>query len=310
MTNPPPPITDEDLSAVLDGEADVETIERVQADPAARARLEAFRVASHGLGARTVTPLPAHTVDQLIGRALAEAEAPSASTGPPSSARVADPDEVVTPLAPPRRKGARVPSWLVAAAVVVLVAIGLGLVWAGTQRNGDDDLASSSVQTSAPTQERSNEDRAAEDGAASGGNDSSQGEAPGAALPGSDPTSVPGANADPSFGGLPLVDLGRAPNLAALREAVAEGFPAGAPTVTDSDRPSPEAVTRCGNLMMQIFELEQAPRAVGLAQVGSQTLLVYNFEAPSVRDGRPTTFVTANDLDSCDAAFTFEREPN
>lgn len=310
MTDPRPPLTDQDISAVLDGEADTDTVERVHADPAAGARLDAFRAVSQGVAARPVDPLPTDTVDQLIGSALAEAGAPSTPTDDPDAAST----ERVTPLAPPPgRKGTPVPRWLVAAAVVVLVAVGLGLVWSGTRGGDDGDLASSTAQTTTPSalNDQAGEGTASQGRAAPDAGGSADAESPEAAVPGATtPTTSGSGDGLPDFGTLPIIDLGRSADLDALQESLADRFPIDRATVAADERPAPESLARCATLMMQVFELDTGPRAVGLAQLGSRTLVVYEFEAPSVRDGRPTTFVTANDPDSCDAALSFERTPN
>ena len=108
MNDPLSPLSDEDLSAVIDGEASPAVIARVEADPRAQARLTALREAIARLQAEPAAPLDQKTVDRLITRALSPA--PDGLSSPPS------------------RAGRRTPpSWLVAAVVLACMAIGLGL---------------------------------------------------------------------------------------------------------------------------------------------------------------------------------------
>ena len=307
MTASPHPLSDEDLSAVLDGEATPDVVERVRQDPAARARLEAFRAVSNGIKAEPVELLDATTVDRLVAQALAAgSEHPPGDGSPPPGGP--PPERVVAPLRPPGRRRSGASTWLVAAAVVALVAIGLGLVWSGTRGSGDDVTASStagSSQSSASTADGAGQGS----GSAAPGRRGDSEDTADAGAPSPDatapPTSTP--NGSESFAGL-LVDLGTFSDPAALRQALRDRFPT-EPQVPAAEVPSAATVDRCGSLMVQIFELDAGPQATGLAIVDGQQLLVYEFAKRSAIGDRPTTFVTANDIGSCDATLSFERTP-
>ena len=107
-------LDDELLSAVLDGEADVEQSAHVDACDACRARLGALRDASV-LVATPVPPADAGRRDAAIAAALAAAEA-----------------DTVVPL----RRRRTIPTWLGAAAAVVVAVGAISLI---ANRGGDDD---------------------------------------------------------------------------------------------------------------------------------------------------------------------------
>lgn len=302
-----PPLTDEDLSAVIDGEADAPLVARVDADPAAQQRLQAMRAAAEALRATPVPGLDPSTIDSLIGRAISEGAQPE-----PTASNDAG-SATVTPLAPPRSASGTGPRWLAAAAIVVLVAVGLALVWTGTRGSEEDTAAVTSTEASAdqgagragegsgpadPDDGVATEDSASEDSA---------GEAP---QPGDTPEAVPPGpvGSDPFTPGDPggVPSLGSFDTITDLREALRDDFPSGAPSSTDIAQDQ-ALVDRCDLLMQEVFSLPADARAVGVAEVDGEDLLVYEYDAPSQRDGSPTTFVTANEPDSCDALLSFER---
>lgn len=290
MTDPRPPLSDDDLSALLDGEAAPDVAARVRDDPAAAARLEALRAAATAIHDLPVTPLPAATVDDLVGRALAAAD--GAATGP---APDDDPDAVVAPLRP--RGGASVPRWLVAAAVVLLVAVGLSLVWSGR----DDRTETASTPPSA--QDQASEEALDEDGA---------GDGDGATSGGVQSEEVPAATPDQAIPGrgTEVTDLGEFATLDDLRTSLARAFPTDRAAVDGAAAPSAAAVLRCQQLMTEVFVLEGEPTHIGQATVDGDPYLVYEFDAVSATDGTtPTTFLTVNDPTSCDAERSFERTP-
>ncbi|HEX2575076.1 MAG TPA: hypothetical protein VHK88_01920 [Aquihabitans sp.] len=309
MTDPTPPPTDDDLSTVLDGTADPALAARVEADAAARARLDALRGAVAAVR-EPVPPLDAATVDRLVATALDAADDGDGSTEGPAGAP--GEDAVVAPLRP--RRAAVAPPWLVAASIVALVAIGLALVWSGRDDGGTDQAGvttSAEDGTSSGAGQVAEEESAPEGGAGGGGGGSdTSGErsddadtttASGAP----EATTTPGAG-DASFSPAPL---GAYPTLEALRTALRDTFPApevaaGGTTLSTAQR------SRCASLMRQVFDLPADPTRTGVATVDGEELLVYEFEAPSVRDGRPTTFVTVNDPASCNARLSFERDPS
>lgn len=112
---------DELVSAVLDGEATEAEVDRVRSDPALAARLEQFRQAASMLA----DPPPSLPPEQ--SRAMLEAAlAAGRDSGDKSDAPV--PAAPMAPLRPSRRVP---PAFLVAAAVIVMVAVGLALVLNG-----------------------------------------------------------------------------------------------------------------------------------------------------------------------------------
>lgn len=307
MTEPLPPLTDEDLSAVLDGEAGPEVVARVQADPAARARVDAFRAAGDALRQAPVDPLDAATVDHLIAGALASADGAGTADGAATADHDRGTDAVVTPLAP-RRNNRGAPRWLVAAAIIALVAVGLGLVWSGVSNDGDSNLAQQTADQSGDSSEES-------DSGAGGGGDSG-----GAAIepeaPDTEGTGGEGPQAVPTTTGesasedtIPdVVDLGGFASFDALRTALRTTFPASA-TARENDGPSQEQIDRCDTQMRQVFEIADGPVNTGIATVADQEVIVFEYDRPSFADGRPTTFVTAVTPDACTAELSFERTP-
>lgn len=308
MTEPRPPLSDDDLSALLDGEAGPDVAARAQADPAALARLDALRGAAAAVRAAPVTPLPSATVDDLVARALAVAD--EAPAGPDDVVATTTPvgddggaEAIVAPLRP-RGGAAGVPRWLVAAAVVLLVAVGLSLVWSGRDDGTETATTNQALER-------------ADDADGSGGGSATEGE--GSADQGDDAAAqeelVPSSPAPPSAGespsrGVEVTDLGEFATLDELRSSLATSFPTDLGAVADADAPSGAAVLRCQQLMVEVFALEGEPTAIGQATVDGQPYLVYEFDAVSAADGTtPTTFLTVNDPTSCDAVRSFERTP-
>lgn len=299
MNPNPAPISDEELSAVLDGEADQATVDRVAADPAASARLASFRSVAAGVRSEPVRALDPQTIDILVARAIDEGmgAVPSEGAAPGTGA-------VVTPMPAPRRS-TRMPPWLVAAAVIVFVAVGLGLLFAGTRTTGGQDQASTSAdqRSAAPDADRTT---AGERGSASDGATPPAPTVPSSpAFPEAPPSTSPGEG---SFD-RPLIDLGTFADTDALRTALADTFPTGPTVAAEASVPTVDQINRCSLLMKQIFSLKAEPRSTGVATVGGTQLIVFEFDAPSGADGRPTTFITANDADSCKAFLSFERDP-
>ena len=106
MTDHLDPSLDELLSADLDGETTAEEHDRIEADPDLRARRDELQTASHAVKAPPA-PLTASRVDTAVSRALGQSSN-------------------VQTLRPPVRRTP--PAWLVAAVVVLLGAIGIGLI--------------------------------------------------------------------------------------------------------------------------------------------------------------------------------------
>lgn len=300
MTDPTPPLSDEDLSAVLDGEATPDVVARVQADPQARARLDAFRAVATSIGRAPVDPLAPSTVDDLVARALAEASSPAAATYPPPTG-----DPVVTPLAPPRGDRSA-PRWLVAAAIVALVAIGLGLVWSGTNDDDTDTLAgdtSTSAESSdgAGGGEGSASDSAesSEEPTASEGPDGDVGQQP--ANPAVPTTTIDG---DEDLVG----DLGTFADADELRTALARSFPPASALSRGTIARDDASLARCDQLNREVFEIDDGPTETAVATVDGDRVFVFEYERVSFADETtPTTVVTAVAPDTCDQLLTFER---
>lgn len=298
MTDPRPPLTDEDLSAVIDGVADPELVERVRSDPGARARADELHAAGEALRAAPLTPLDPATVDALITRAVGGA------------ATDARPDPVVTPLTrPPAPRRGPAP-WLVAAAVVALVAVGLSLVWSGTRTDdeqfataGDEiaDVAADGADgadgdtMAAPEAEASTGRAESDDLAAEDTLD---------ALPhGGVPTTAGAAGNESAV----LPDLGSHATPADLRTALRDGFPDDLPLTsgTPVDSPTRGAVDRCRTQAMVTFDIDEPASAEGVARVDGRLVLVYEFDDAEIVDGN--TYVIARGPDACDPVLDFQR---
>ena len=269
MTDDPTPLTDEELSAAIDGEADPEVTARLDRDPAARARFDELRAVADRVAGLDPVALGDAEVDRLVAGAL---DAPAA---PPA----------------PARTGSRT-TWLVAAAVVLLVGLGLTLVFTG--RDSTDEVASTDADSFETV------DGAGDDGSASGAEAAP--EASGEADIAADaaiPSTAPGA-AD-------LVDLGTFPSGAALREALATSFPAAAERATSAPALGTSAIDRCAEQLQVTLELDDGPQQVGVAVVDGDDVVVYEFATTATDDGSPTTLVAAVGVDACDPIELFER---
>lgn len=287
MTSEPPPLTDEELSAVLDGEADPDIAARAQVEPAARARLDELRAVRLALGRAPLPALHRTTIDGLIARALDESDQP-----------------VVAP--PVSRSGhTATPRWLVAAAIVALVAVGLGLVWSGRDRGND-------VSTTASGQ-LSNRDKSGAGGGADGKAQGQSSPERSSGSPRGGQTDAAAADGTPRSELSPqstaVIELGEYRTLSDLRAALKTSFPTDSPSANGLEAPSQATVERCAALMTQVFQLPNPAGHIGRARVAGRDVLVYEFEAPSARDGAATTFITVNEPQTCDAQLSFERTP-
>jgi hypothetical protein len=302
MTDHPTP-TDDDLSLALDGEADAELLARIHADPAARRRLEELRSARALVRDADVTPLGDDVADQLIATAIE------------------------TPIAPARAAssgGRRATPWLVAAAVIVLMAIGLSLVWAG--RSSDEDQASASKSASESTALDSASDTGGNpDSSFSGGDATGGSSAESLGMHGAPTTVAPSTGS--TTADLPVLYLGSYPSGAKLREATATSFAdawkaSGSPLAFDTDEldtqgssnaraaqePPPDtAIERCGDQLQVTLSMKAGPIQTGYATVDGQPVLVYEFATASARSDAPTTLVAAVGVDACDEVVIFER---
>jgi hypothetical protein len=341
-----PPLTDDDLSAVLDGEAPAHVVARAEADPAARARLAELRAAADFVAA-PVAALPDDVVDRLVSRALdaadqafddrpgtaaaaiatpldaradadAEADDDGAGAGDDGSsdggsgdrADERTDDDVVLPLAPRRSaRRAAPPTWLVAAVVAALVAVGLGLVWSGRSQDRTD-TATSTAATSKSAEGAGRDSSGA--GSVADGADEADGDTSSDAAGGGHgspaTTAVPPTDTQASSAG-PAIDLGTFPSTAALRESLRASFPESrnAYRAEDSSSPTAVAVARCAAQVQVTLSLDDPPTASGVATVAGDRVLVYEFATRSFDDRAPTTLVSAVTVDACDPVLTFER---
>jgi hypothetical protein len=303
MNDPSLPLTDDDLSAHLDGEGGPDLAARIADDPVATARLEELRAAAHAVRGATVPPLGADAVDDLLAGALAASDSAPDGRSDPA-------EHVVTPLAGRRRTG---PPWLVAAVVLVLMAVGLGLVWSGTRGSSTDDTASSAGVAERQVDEDTTESAA--DGDSGGATEGGEATSGGGAAHGSDsPTTAaaePGLDSADEAADLP--DLGPFETPEALRTSLADAFPAAAPTSDATITTS--SVDRCAGLLREVLPVEGDPTHVGVAQVGTETVLVYEFTATAdpgststtVAGAPATTLTTAVRPAACDPLFVFQR---
>jgi hypothetical protein len=133
MTDPEPPIDDDVVSAVLDGEATPDERALVEGSAAGRRRLAELRAVATQLG-EPVDPLPLASIDRLVGRAL--------DAGPQPVHREVAPLHRARPA---RRWGAAV----AAAAAAVLVAGGIVAVARGVGSGSSSDSASSASDVTA-----------------------------------------------------------------------------------------------------------------------------------------------------------------
>lgn len=283
MTDQHPPLTDDELSAHLDGVDDGNVAERLDSDAAGRERLERLDRARRALATATVDPLPPDVADRLVATAL-EGE-----------------DPVVVPIAPRRPRRAGPPGWAVAAVVAVLLGIGLTLVWQG--RNADDQQTAGGRTTADETVAGRDAGRSAADLTEPEVADASETDAllpdHGAPTEGAPTTIAPAP-------GTATVALGTFPDPDALRESLATTFPTTSATTADP-APSDAALARCAKQMRLTLSLDAGPTHQGWATVDGEQVLVYEFPSRSFTDGSPTTLVTAVGAEACDQVAIFQR---
>lgn len=295
--------TDDDLSLALDGEADAALLARIEADPDARARLEQLRAATGRLRNVAVAPLEDDTVDDLIAAAI---------------------DTPIAPSRPASGRGRSAVPWLVAAAVIVLMAIGLTLVWAG--QSSDQDQAGATKSSETGPQDANADAGSSADAAFSAEESTTGSELALSGGHGAAPTTSAPAAGSPTAEP-PVLYLGSYPSAAKLREATASSFAdawkaSGSPLTFDSADPDPKvapsartaerppsdaSIDRCGDQLQVTLSMKAPPIQAGYATVDDQPVLVYEFAATSARSGEKTTLVAAVGLDACDEVVIFER---
>jgi hypothetical protein len=285
MTDHLPPLSDEDLSAALDGEATPDVVARIAADPAARARSAALAGARDAVAAEP-PPLDPDEVDEIVAAALAGARSPGATdpAGPVST------DDGVAPLRAPTRR--RPPAWLAAAAIVAILGIGLALIWSGRPDHG-----------------RATKTAAVLDRAGSAAAERADRGAPAA-------TSVPNAKGAPATTTSPAVaggtrtraNLGSYRSVDAFRAAFATSFPS--PRAADTANTSATSVgelDRCAVQVEQVLGVPGPPLHEGAATIAGRSVLVYELATPATAKRPATTTVAAVGAEACDPVSIFER---
>lgn len=283
MNDHHPPLSDDDLSAVLDGLAD-ETLD-ARARSEAAPRLAALAAARSTLAAATVAPLADDVVDRLVTTAL---RAGSEVTDPPGTL---DPIPSIAPVHPaaPTRSGRRVPTWLVAAAVVVMMAVGVALI--GTDRHGPTakfETVGASINANDTTEA---DDRAAGATSAPEGAVAGQAGAPATTTGAADETAT-----------IAVSDLGTFEDAAALRTALRTGF---GPGTAATPIPS-AALDRCRQQVQVSLSLTTDPTRTGRAKVAGREVFVYVFSYSAAGPGI-TELVAGVGRDACDPVVTFQR---
>ena len=290
--NEHPMPTDEELSAAIDGEADAELLDRIEASPEARARMAELQAASELVAGAPVDPLADDEVDSLIAGAL---------------------DAPVAPARPVAARG-RTP-WFVAASVILLMAAGLTLIWAG--RGDESDQASSAGSSESAALDSAADATTvartpAEMAPASGGSTLSD-------------QAGSGETGSPAFSASGPLYLGSFADGDALREATATSFAAaaakaaeaessdtttGTPTSDARSTPTPPAdaaVSRCADQLKVTLSQKAAPTTSAYATVDGREVLVYEFATTSLSDGKATTLVAAVGSAACEQVVIFER---
>lgn len=297
MTEPHLPLTDEDLSAYLDNEVTPEVRARIEADPQALGQVQDLVAARDAVAASRPAPLPSHVVDAMVARALDSFDSSgAASSEQPDSAPLAPPSSIARAR---RGRASRSATWMVAAAVVALVAIGSGLIWSGVQSTESSDVAGS-ADTAATEAER----QAARQDPDS---DSDNAEA---FFDGAPPTSVEPAE---------VTDLGSAETPAELRRSLAEGFPADSGPVSS---PAAEASDggAAGEEPITIGQVDSCAQQlgvrhgtgndvtdVGTATVDGERYLVYDLELAEPHDAGDHLVAVVEIGHGCAPFITFYR---
>lgn len=291
MNDHHPPLSDDDLSAVLDGLADETLAARARSEAAPR--LAALAAARSTLAAATVAPLADDVVDRLVTTAL---RGGSELADPPGTP---DPIPSIAPVHPsaPTRSGRRVPTWLVAAAVVVMMSVGVALI--GTDRHGSTakfETVGASINANDPTTEA--DDRAADATSAPEGAVAGQAGAPATTTAAGSTTTAAAAGSAT----IAVSDLGTFEDAAALRTALRTGF---GPGTAATPIPS-AALDRCRQQVQVTLSITADPTRTGRAKVAGREVFVYVFPYTAAGPG-VTELVAGVGRDACDPVVTFQR---
>lgn len=308
--------TDEELSAHLDGVGPPELGDRISADPNAQARLDELARTRDAVRSAPPAPLGDDVVDELVTNALATMAQPSrqqASGGP-------EPTAIGMPRSPSgemgdegeenRRRGFP-PTWLVAASIAVLLAVGLGLVWNDTRgpsetfetaSAGLDETSSGSDPAGSGRESGSDSDGVGMDPEVS----TSPHESSGSDQPA--PTASDGA-APTIVADAPVIDLGHHDDIATLRRTLVAGFPG--ESVSDDLSAgvdvSAEEVERCGFQSQLLLRGDAPAVAQGTARAGDEALLVYEFVVTPLQGPVEETVALVAADDSCRLVTAFVR---
>lgn len=251
------------LSADLDGETTPTEHERIENDPELRSRRDRLRGASE-LASQPPAPLSSATVDASIEGALSEQHP------------LAPPRQVAARRSRPRRTAGPAP-WLVAAVVILLAGIGIGLV-VTARPSSQRQKATSSAPTTVP-----------------GGHGKS-----------ADAELAPSAS-----GGSPLPYIGDFATPAALRTRLAARIPAGQQSAATSRAPGllTGQADRCSTVVEARDPrlVRSNRRAVVAASLAGQPVVVLEYAAKAVDSQRQTTRVMVVGSAACDERVDFQR---
>jgi len=265
MTDESDSSIDEMLSADLDGETTPAEHDRIEAQPELRSRRDELRAASEVAG-QLPEPLAADAVDNAINRALDEV--------PGQGVTHPEQGNMVTLR---RRSGVGPAPWLVAAAVILLAATGIGLIVTAKSPSRKATRASGNSASHA-------ESKSARSGAAARSTTAPR----------------PALNFIGSFG-----------SPAALRTALAAGR--GAPNDRAASGAAPQLSSGQADRCATVIEardprLKRSNRQVAdAASVAGEPVVVLEYRAPPVKGNGTTTRVIALGAAACDELVNFER---
>ena len=296
----PPPLDDDDLSADLDGVAGDDVHRQISADPDAQARQAALRAAADAVG-RPVPPLDHDVVDELIGKAMADVDEPGEPAGDTDDGPI--PDAIpLTPRRPRRGRSGGPRRWLVAAVVVVLAAIGLGLIRSGLNESDSSDTASTpTTQPETSSSERTTAGDAYDESPDPRADAAEPQASSGGPLHGEVGESPPGTIE--RFESIP--DIGSFASDDALRSALRTSIPDA--TSRAKDATSLAAANRCASTVENQFEADQA-RSAASATLDGRKVLVYELKDTPPGEPTPRDLVVAVDREACTPELSFFRD--